>query len=142
MIAFAILSSTYYGGWLFFVVTIGFIITIWRPAKWCRTASRQVQRLQAIIPSPINAIYGETAAGIAVIRAFGQQGMFMQGRLLPQDHNISSPIELMRSINMEIASRAWSVYFGRWLSSQYTAVFAQVAPDPQSIYKSWTYWWS
>jgi hypothetical protein len=33
----------------------------------------------AIIPGPINAIYSETLAGTAVIRAFGVQSVFVDG---------------------------------------------------------------
>lgn len=72
-------SVTYYGGWLFFAISASLLIAIWKPGQWYRSASRQVRRLQAVIPGPINAIYGETVAGTAVIRAFGQQSMFMQG---------------------------------------------------------------
>jgi len=42
-----------------------------------------MRRLAAIIPGPINAIYGETIAGTAVIRAFGVQSVFIEGALLP-----------------------------------------------------------
>jgi hypothetical protein len=37
-----------------------------------------MRRLESVIPGPINAIYGETVAGAAVIRAFGQQSVFIE----------------------------------------------------------------
>lgn len=42
-----------------------------------------MRRLQAVIPGPINALYGETVAGTAVIRAFGMQSVFVQGKFDP-----------------------------------------------------------
>lgn len=57
--------------------------------KWYRASSRQVRRLQAILPGPINAIYGETVAGTTVIRAFGAQSVFIDGRYL-EERNICS----------------------------------------------------
>lgn len=35
-----------------------------------------------MIPGPINAWYGETVAGTAVIRAFGQQSVFIERKSL------------------------------------------------------------
>ena len=52
--------------------------------KWYRSSTRQVRRLEAVIPGPINAIYGETVAGIAVIRAHGVQSVFVQGWFIIQ----------------------------------------------------------
>jgi hypothetical protein len=36
----------------------------------------------SILPGPVNALYGETVAGAAVIRAFGMQSIFVQSELL------------------------------------------------------------
>lgn len=92
-----ILTVTVTGGWPFGVVTCILLVAIWKPVsgsavmitkvagadkqqgQWYRSASRQVRRLEAIIPGPINAIYGETVAGTAVIRAFGVQSIFVEG---------------------------------------------------------------
>ena len=45
--------------------------------KWYRSSARQLRRLESIMPGPINAIYGETVAGTAVIRTFGLQSIFV-----------------------------------------------------------------
>lgn len=50
-----------------------------KQGQWYRATARQMRRLQAVIPGPINAIYGETVAGTAVIRAFGVQSVFVDG---------------------------------------------------------------
>jgi hypothetical protein len=35
----------------------------------------------SILPGPVGALYGETVAGAAVIRAFGMQSLFVQSEL-------------------------------------------------------------
>ena len=49
-------------------------------AKWYRSSVRQLRRLETIMPGPINARYGETVAGTAVIRAFGLQSVFVTSK--------------------------------------------------------------
>jgi len=50
-----------------------------------RVCSRQVRRLASILPGPVNALYGETIAGAAVIRAFGMQSVFVQSQSSAED---------------------------------------------------------
>jgi hypothetical protein len=91
------------GGWIFAVITILLFVALHKPvsgdyalilheylhghqsddlqSQWYRSAGRQIRRLEAIIPGPINAIYSETVAGTAVIRAFGVQSVFISGEL-------------------------------------------------------------
>jgi hypothetical protein len=73
--------------------------------KWYRTCSRQMRRLITVIPGPINAIYGETVAGTAVIRAFGVQSVFVK--------------DLLGSINMNINARISAFYIHRWLYGKF-----------------------
>jgi hypothetical protein len=51
---------------------------------WYRSSSRQVRRLGSILPGPVAALYGETVAGAAVVRAFGMQSVFVQSKPLAQ----------------------------------------------------------
>ncbi|WWC95346.1 hypothetical protein V866_002208 [Kwoniella sp. B9012] len=97
----SLLSVSIYGGWAFAFVAVALIIASWGPARWYRASSRQVRRLQAIIPGPINAIYRETVAGTSVIRAFGAQSVFID--------------DLMRWTNMKITAMVWTVAIARWL---------------------------
>jgi hypothetical protein len=40
----------------------------------------------SILPGPVNALFGETVAGAAVVRAFGMQSVFVQSKFLAQSH--------------------------------------------------------
>ncbi|ADV22353.1 ABC transporter ABCC.6, putative [Cryptococcus gattii WM276] len=100
-IIISLISVSVYGGWTFCIVTILLLVAAWTPGKWYRASSRQVRRLQAVLPGPINAIYGETVAGATVIRAFGAQSVFID--------------ELLRWSNMKITATIWTVAIARWL---------------------------
>ncbi|KAE8542368.1 hypothetical protein D1P53_001144 [Cryptococcus gattii VGV] len=100
-IIISLISVSVYGGWTFCIVTILLLVAAWTPGKWYRASSRQVRRLQAVLPGPINAIYGETVAGATVIRAFGAQSVFID--------------ELLRWSNMKITATIWTIAIARWL---------------------------
>ncbi|KGB78045.2 ABC transporter ABCC.6 [Cryptococcus deuterogattii R265] len=100
-IIISLISVSVYGGWTFCIVTILLLVAAWTPGKWYRASSRQVRRLQAVLPGPINAIYGETVAGATVIRAFGVQSVFID--------------ELLRWSNMKITATIWTIAIARWL---------------------------
>ncbi|WVQ96554.1 hypothetical protein IAU59_003659 [Kwoniella sp. CBS 9459] len=100
-ICISLISVSVYGGWSFCLIIIILMAAAWTPAKWYRASSRQIRRLQTVIPGPINAIYGETVAGTAVIRAFGAQSIFID--------------DLMRWTNMKICATIWTVSVARWL---------------------------
>ena len=70
---------------------------------WYRSSSRQVCRLMSILPGPVNALYGETVAGAAVVRAFGMQSVFVQSKFLartPVLLLLTSP-DLVKTTNMQ-----------------------------------------
>ncbi|KAK4686657.1 hypothetical protein P7C73_g3466, partial [Tremellales sp. Uapishka_1] len=97
----SIVAVTLLGGWAFPVVLCVILVAIWKPGRWYRSSSRQTRRLGAVIPGPINALYAETVAGTAVIRAFGMQSLFVR--------------ELLGSINMANNVQVWANYIHRWL---------------------------
>lgn len=47
--------------------------------QWYRSSARQTRRLMSTTYGPVNALYSETVAGVAVIRAFGAQSIFTRG---------------------------------------------------------------
>ena len=98
------------------------LLILYCQGQWYRSASRQVRRLQAVIPGPINAHYGETVAGAAVIRAFGAQSVFVNGKPVLM-YCSSYYAELLQMLNMKINANAWSWYIGRWLASQAIVFF-------------------
>ncbi|KIY47602.1 hypothetical protein FISHEDRAFT_14622, partial [Fistulina hepatica ATCC 64428] len=46
-----------------------------------RQTSRDMCRLDSVTRSPLYSIYGETIAGIAIIRSFGALSKFLHGML-------------------------------------------------------------
>lgn len=59
-------------------------------AQHYRVSSRQVRRLNAIHPGPVNAHYAETLTGAPIIRAFGAQGLHVRREFRVQRHGIRS----------------------------------------------------
>lgn len=78
-----------------------------------------MRRLEAVIPGPINAIYGETVAGIAVIRAFGVQSVFVQGQSTSYTVADCTATDLNRAINMRTVVWAWRMYTSRWIDGEW-----------------------
>ena len=70
-------------------------------ASYYRMTSREVKRVDSILRSAIYGSFGEQLAGLAVIRAFGQQRHFMT--------------KMQESINTECVSRFASRGPGHWL---------------------------
>jgi hypothetical protein len=96
-VAVSVTSVSFYVGWVF-PIGVAMLLALYSPGvsqfpsltnqytdfpqiNWYRISSRQVRRLMAILPGPVNALYGETVAGAAVIRAFGMQSVFVQSKL-------------------------------------------------------------
>jgi hypothetical protein len=95
-VAVSVTSVSFYVGWVF-PIGVAMLLALYSPGvsqfpsltnqytdfpqiNWYRISSRQVRRLMAILPGPVNALYGETVAGAAVIRAFGMQSVFVQSK--------------------------------------------------------------
>lgn len=79
---------------------------------------RQLKRLDSIIPGRVNAIYGESDAGIAVIRAFGAQSMVFNGMSHPESvakSQLLNVAELMGTFNMKVCANVTWNFVARWL---------------------------
>ncbi|CAE6433200.1 unnamed protein product [Rhizoctonia solani] len=74
--------------------------------------SRDMRRLDSVTRSPLYSIYGETIAGVTVIRAFGASSMFLREMLRCVDTN-ASPYYGMWSVN-------------RWLSVRFNMLSAAI----------------
>lgn len=88
------ISITWFAGWRFALAVLLMVVVYYRPvstrvgtltrialtsqAQSYRIASRQVRRLKAVLPGPVNAHFGETLSGAPVIRAFGAQGLHIR----------------------------------------------------------------
>jgi len=75
----------------------------------------------SILPGPVNALYGETIAGAAVIRAFGMQSVFVQsqsgdGGLVFHDQTLILA-DLIKTTNMHQSCYIMALSMGRWAIS-------------------------
>lgn len=52
--------------------------------------SRQLRRLDSVSRSPIYSHFGETVAGLSVIRAYGHQERFLEYNKVTIDNNLKS----------------------------------------------------
>lgn len=134
-VAVSVTSVSFYVGWVF-PIGVAMLLALYSPGvsqfpsltnqytdfpqiNWYRISSRQVRRLMAILPGPVNALYGETVAGAAVIRAFGMQSVFVQSsymRLIetPSAHAIA----LIKTTNMHQSCYVLALSIGRWSTSR------------------------
>ncbi|KAI0754233.1 multidrug resistance-associated ABC transporter [Daedaleopsis nitida] len=74
--------------------------------------SRDMRRLDSVTRSPLYSIYGETIAGVAVLRAFGASSKFLRDMLRCADTN-SNPYYWMWGVN-------------RWLSARFNLLSSAV----------------
>ncbi|KAH7104982.1 multidrug resistance-associated ABC transporter [Auriculariales sp. MPI-PUGE-AT-0066] len=66
--------------------------------------SRDLRRLHSVARSPLYSMYGETIAGVSVIRAFGASSRFLQD-MLQSVHTLNHPYYWLSSINRWLATR-------------------------------------
>jgi hypothetical protein len=70
----------------------------------------------SILPGPVNALFGETVAGAAVVRAFGMQSVFVQSKFFV--HLLLLFLinpDLVTTTNMYQSTYVVSLSIGRWL---------------------------
>jgi hypothetical protein len=73
----------------------------------------------SILPGPVNALYGETVAGAAVIRAFGMQSVFVQSGSAARAHRLGADnIALIKTTNMHQTCYVLALSIGRWSQSE------------------------
>ncbi|KAH8829370.1 multidrug resistance-associated ABC transporter [Flagelloscypha sp. PMI_526] len=67
-------------------------------------ASRDMRRLDSVTRSPLYSLYGETIAGVAILRAFGASSKFLRDMLLNVDTNVT-PYYWMWGVNRWLSIR-------------------------------------
>ncbi|KAF5371802.1 hypothetical protein D9758_003453 [Tetrapyrgos nigripes] len=77
-------------------VIVGYIY--WSIGKVYSQTSRDMQRLDSITTSPLYSIYGETIAGVTIIRSFGASSKFLRDMLRCVDTN-SNPYYWLWGVN-------------------------------------------
>ncbi|KAG8716045.1 hypothetical protein FRC11_010771 [Ceratobasidium sp. 423] len=105
-------TVTYVGGIRFFVLACIVGVLYYNVSKVYGQTSRDMRRLDSVTRSPLYSIYGETIAGVTVIRAFGASSMFLREMLRCVDTN-ACPYYGMWSVN-------------RWLSVRFNMLSAAV----------------
>lgn len=125
---------SYYVGWTF-PLGVALLLAIYSPGvsdslpplvladfrqiNWYRISSRQVRRLMSILPGPVNALYGETVAGAAVIRAFGMQSVFVQSESsITGQWTKPNFVALIKTTNMHQTCYVHALAIGRWSNSR------------------------
>ncbi|OSD05140.1 multidrug resistance-associated ABC transporter [Trametes coccinea BRFM310] len=100
------------GGPLFIVAAIIFGFLYYSVGKVYGQTSRDMRRLDSVTRSPLYSIYGETIAGVTVLRAFGASSKFLRDMLRCADTN-SNPYYWMWGVN-------------RWLSARFNLLSSAV----------------
>ncbi|KAH7344787.1 multidrug resistance-associated ABC transporter [Rhizoctonia solani] len=105
-------TVTYVGGIRFFVLACITGMLYYNVSKVYGQTSRDMRRLDSVTRSPLYSIYGETIAGVTVIRAFGASSTFLREMLRCVDTN-ACPYYGMWSVN-------------RWLSVRFNMLSASI----------------
>ncbi|KAI0338006.1 ATP-binding cassette transporter [Trametopsis cervina] len=106
------ISITFVGGFPFLLAAIIIGSLYFSVGKVYGQTSRDMRRLDSVTRSPLYSIYGETIAGVTVIRAFGASSKFLRDMLRCVDTN-SNPYYWMWGVN-------------RWLSARFNLLSAAV----------------
>ncbi|GJE85249.1 multidrug resistance-associated ABC transporter [Phanerochaete sordida] len=103
---------TIVGGLPFCIAAVFIAFLYYSVGKVYGQTSRDMRRLDSVTRSPLYSIYGETIAGVTVIRAFGASSKFLRDMLCCVDTN-SNPYYWMWGAN-------------RWLSARFNLLSAAV----------------
>ncbi|EMD35632.1 hypothetical protein CERSUDRAFT_85569 [Gelatoporia subvermispora B] len=106
------LTITIVGGLPFLLAAIILGTLYYQVGKVYGQTSRDMRRLDSVTRSPLYSIYGETIAGVTVIRAFGASSKFLRDMLCCADTN-SNPYYWMWGVN-------------RWLSARFNLLSSAV----------------
>ncbi|KAH9932951.1 ATP-binding cassette transporter [Fomitopsis serialis] len=106
------LTITYIGGLPFLLAAFIFGSLYYSVGKVYGQTSRDMRRLDSVTRSPLYSIYGETIAGVTVLRAFGASTKFMRDMLRCVDTN-TNPYYWMWGVN-------------RWLSARFNLLSSAV----------------
>lgn len=99
---------TYTGGWRFFVALCCVSVLYYKAGSIYGQASRDMRRLDSVSRSPLYSLFGETVAGVAVIRAFGASTVALS--------------QMMKLADTNILCFAWTWTVNRWLSSRFNVL--------------------
>ncbi|WVQ74986.1 hypothetical protein IAR50_004594 [Cryptococcus sp. DSM 104548] len=104
------ISITWVGGLPFVLAGCVVLIVYYQAGSIYGQTSREMRRLDSVTRSPLYSLYGETVAGVAVLRAFG-------GSTLALHH-------MMKLADTNLLAFAWSWTVNRWLSARFNLLSA------------------
>ncbi|EIW74375.1 P-loop containing nucleoside triphosphate hydrolase protein [Coniophora puteana RWD-64-598 SS2] len=93
------------GGWVFLIAACLVGYMYWQVAKLYGKTAQDIRRLDSVARSSLYSIYGETIAGVTVIRAFGASSKFLR--------------DMMRCADTNANPFFWTWGVNRWLSSRF-----------------------
>ncbi|GLB42389.1 putative atp-binding cassette transporter [Lyophyllum shimeji] len=99
-----IVTVSVVGGPLFIFAACILGIIYWNAAKVYGQTSRDMRRLDSVTRSPLYSLYGETIAGVTILRAFGASSKFLRDMLCCVDTN-SNPYYWMWGVNRWLSMR-------------------------------------
>ncbi|PPR02009.1 hypothetical protein CVT24_011132 [Panaeolus cyanescens] len=102
--ATTIITVSIVGGLPFILAAAVMGYLYWNVAKIYGQTSRDMRRLDSVTRSPLYSIYGETIAGVTIVRAFGASSKFLRDMLRCVDTN-SNPYYWMWGVNRWLSIR-------------------------------------
>jgi len=105
-------TITIIGGPLFLMAVIIIGVLYYNVAKVYSKMSRDIRRLESTTTSPLYSIYGETIAGVTVLRAFGASSKVLR--------------DMLRCVDTNANPFYWRWGGNRWLSARFNMISAAV----------------
>ncbi|THH21147.1 hypothetical protein EW146_g360 [Bondarzewia mesenterica] len=99
-----LLAISAVGGLPFFFAALVLGLLYYNAAKVYGQTSRDMRRLDSVTRSPLYSIYGETIAGVTILRAFGASSKFLRDMLRCVDTN-TNPYYWMWGVNRWLSIR-------------------------------------
>ncbi|KAK7685596.1 hypothetical protein QCA50_011463 [Cerrena zonata] len=100
-------------GGLPFILAAGLLGTVYyNVSKIYGQTSRDMRRLDSVTRSPLYSIYGETIAGVTVVRAFGASSKYLR--------------DMLRCVDTNCNPYYWMWGVNRWLSARFNLLSAVV----------------
>ncbi|CAL1699089.1 unnamed protein product [Somion occarium] len=108
----SVITVSVIGGLPFILAAILLGTLYYNVGKVYGQTSRDMRRLDSVTRSPLYSIYGETIAGVAVIRAFGASSKFLR--------------DMLRCVDTNANPFYWTWGVNRWLSARFNLLSAAV----------------
>ncbi|KAF8438137.1 hypothetical protein L210DRAFT_968152 [Boletus edulis BED1] len=99
-----IITISIVGGLPFIIAAVALSFLYYNVAKVYGQTARDMRRLDSVTRSPLYSIYGETIAGVAILRSFGASSKFLRDMIRCVDTN-ANPYYWMWGVNRWLSMR-------------------------------------